>query len=60
MWRADRTGDRVGNRDVLAKATFQYDLDATARTVFRVEEINGRIEVIGAAGTEAFTIRGAR
>ena len=58
----DSTGtvDRVQNQDFVAKAAVAVDLDATPRTSFRVEGVNGTIDVIGTTGTESFTIRGER
>ncbi len=54
------TDDRVGNQNFMAEEPLDVDLDATARTAFRVEGINGTIDVLGAAGTETFAIRGER
>lgn len=58
----DSTGtvDRVQNQNFVAKAAVSVDLDATPRTSFRVEGVNGTIDVIGTTGTESFTIRGER
>jgi len=58
----DSTGteDQVQNQNFVAEEALQLDLDATGRTTFQVEGINGTIDVIGAAGTEAFTVRGER
>ena len=53
-------GGTVGNQNFLAEASLNLDLDATARTTFRVEGINGNIDVVGVAGTQTFMIRGER
>jgi hypothetical protein len=50
----------VGNQNFLAEVSLNIDLDATARTTFRVEGINGNVDVVGVAGTETFMIRGER
>ncbi|HSM17075.1 MAG TPA: DUF4097 family beta strand repeat-containing protein [Gemmatimonadales bacterium] len=54
------TDDQVQNQNFVAEEALQFDLDATGRTTFRVEGINGNIDVVGAAGTEIFTVRGER
>ena len=54
------SGGPVANQDFLAEASLNIDLDATTRTTFRVEGINGNIDVVGVAGTETFMIRGER
>lgn len=54
------TGSPVRNQDFLAQANLQFDLDATPRTVFRVEGVNGDLSVVGVPGTESFSIRGTR
>jgi predicted RNA-binding protein len=54
------SGGQVGNQNFLAEVSLNIDLDATARTTFRVEGINGNIDVVGVAGTETFMIRGER
>jgi hypothetical protein len=54
------SGGPVGNQNFLAEVSLNIDLDATARTTFRVEGINGKIDVVGVAGTETFMIRGER
>jgi hypothetical protein len=59
----DSTGPRggpVGNQNFLAEVSLNIDLDASARTTFRVEGINGNIDVVGVAGTETVMIRGER
>lgn len=59
---SDSTGtiDRVQNQNFMASASVSVDLDATPRTSFRVEGVNGTIDVIGTTATGAFTIRGER
>ena len=54
------SGGPVGNQNFLAEASLNIDLDASTRTTFRVEGINGNITVVGVAGTETFMIRGER
>jgi hypothetical protein len=53
-------GGQVGNQNFLAEVSLNIDLDATGRTTFRVEGINGNITVVGVVGTETFMIRGER
>ena len=53
-------GGPVANQDFLAEVSLNIDLDATARTTFRIEGINGNVDVVGVVGTETFMIRGER
>jgi len=57
---ATGTDDQVRNQNSLAEEALLIDLDATGQTSFRVEGINGNVDVVVVAGTEAFTIRGER
>lgn len=53
-------GGTVRNQDFLAQATLDTTLDAAPRTRFRLEGINGSIEVLGVAGTNTFTLHATR
>jgi len=41
-----------------ATADFSFTADATGRTQFRLEAINGNVEIVGVANTETVTIQG--
>lgn len=54
------SGGTVRNQDFVAEATLNLTLDASPQTRFRLEGINGSIEVVGAAATDTFSIHATR